>query len=97
RVLTEEGLLSASRIAERTGAKLFCEVFPARLQRGAGLPPVERIAYLAEMAAVQLDGYEDLVLVDTKEPVSFFAYPGKKGYLVPEGCTPHHLVTPEQD
>jgi acetolactate synthase I/II/III large subunit len=97
RVLTEEGLVAAARIAEKTGAKLFCEVFPARLERGAGLPAVERIAYLAEMASVQLDGYDALVLVDAREPVSFFAYPGKKGYLVPEGCTPHHLVTTQQD
>lgn len=97
RVLREEGLLAAARIAEKTGAKLFCEVFPTRLERGAGLPPVERIAYLAEMATVQLSGYDNLILVDAKEPVSFFAYPGKKSYLVPDGCTPHHLVEPHQD
>jgi len=27
-----------------------------------------------------------LVLVDAKSPVSFFAYPGKPGNLLPEGC-----------
>jgi len=97
RVLREEGLMLASRIAEKTGAKLFCEVFPTRLERGAGLPHVERIAYLAEMAGVQLAGYDHLILVDAKEPVSFFAYPGKKSYLIPEGCTPHHLVKPDED
>lgn len=97
RVLTERGLLAASRISEKTGAKLFCEVFPARFERGAGLPHVERIAYLAEIASVQLSGYDALIVVDTKDPVSFFAYPGKKSYLVPDGCTPHHLVTPSQD
>lgn len=97
RVLMEEGLLAASKIAEKTGAKLFTEVFPTRLERGAGLPQVERIAYLAEMASVQLKGYNHLVLIDTKEPVSFFAYPGKKSYLVPKGCKVHHLVEPDQD
>jgi acetolactate synthase-1/2/3 large subunit len=97
RVLKEEGLMAAARIAEKTGAKLFCEVFPTRLERGAGLPPVERIAYLAEMASVQLSGYDNLILVDAKEPVSFFAYPNKKSYLVPDGCTPYHLATPQQD
>ncbi|MGB5311525.1 MAG: acetolactate synthase large subunit, partial [Polyangiales bacterium] len=86
-----------SQIAEKTGAKLFCEVFPTRLERGAGLPAVERIAYLAEMASVQLDGYEHLVLVDAKAPVSFFAYPGKKSYLVPDDCTPHTLVQTHED
>jgi len=97
RVLREDGLRAASQIAEKTGAKLFCEVFPTRLERGAGLPAVERIAYLAEMASVQLDGYEHLVLVDAKAPVSFFAYPGKKSYLVPDDCTPHTLVQTHED
>ena len=26
------------------------------------------------------------LVVDTKPPVSFFAYPGKRSYLVPDGC-----------
>ncbi|MGD8317312.1 MAG: acetolactate synthase large subunit [Myxococcales bacterium] len=97
RVLREPGLRAASQIAQKTGAKLFCEVFPARLERGEGLPSVERIAYLAELASVQLDGYEHLILVDAKAPVSFFAYPGKQSYLVPEGCTTHALVQPQED
>jgi acetolactate synthase-1/2/3 large subunit len=97
RVLLEPGLRAASQIAEKSGAKLFCEVFPTRLERGAGLPGVERIAYLAEMASVQLDGYDHLILVDAKAPVSFFAYPGKKSYLVPDRCTAHTLVEKDED
>lgn len=97
RVLLEEGLVAAAKIAEKCGAKLFTEVFPSRLQRGAGLPPVERIAYLAEMAMVQLGGFENMVIIDAKEPTSFFAYPGKKSYLVPDGCAVHHLVEPHED
>ena len=97
RVILEDGLMLASKISEKTGAKLFTEVFPTRLQRGAGLPNVERIAYLAEMASVQLSGYDHLVLIDAKAPVSFFAYPGKKSYLVPDDCKVHDLVKKEQD
>jgi acetolactate synthase-1/2/3 large subunit len=97
RVLLEEGLIAAAKIAEKTGAKLFCEVFPTRLERGVGLPHVERIAYLAEMAAVQLRGYKHLIIIDSQEPVSFFAYPGKKSYLVPNKCAVHQLVKVEQD
>ena len=97
RVLREEGLLAASRIAEKTGSKLFCEVFPTRLQRGAGLPYVERIAYFAEMASVQLEDFDHLILVDARAPVSFFAYPNKKSYLVPDKCGVHNLVEPDQD
>lgn len=97
RVLLADGLMAASKIAEKTGAKLFAEVFPTRLERGAGLPKVERIAYLAEMVSVQLNGFDNLILVDAREPVSFFAYPGKKSYLVPENCTTRHLAEPGQD
>ena len=32
------GLDAATRLAQTFGAKLFCETFPARLERGAGLP-----------------------------------------------------------
>ena len=97
RVLLEEGLIAASKISERTGVKLFCEVFPTRLERGCGLPAVERIAYLSEMASVQLAGYKHIVLIDAQAPVSFFAYPGKKSYLVPKSCEVLELVTAQQD
>ena len=95
--LREPALRAAARIAAHSGAQLLAEVFPTRMERGAGLPFVERIAYLAEMAGVQLAGLEHLVLVDAKAPVSFFAYPGKKSELVPAGCTVHTLATPAQD
>ena len=95
--LREPGLMAAARLAAASGVQLFAECFPTRLERGAGLPVVERIAYLAEMAGVQLAPYKHLVLVDAKSPVSFFAYPGKKSDLVPQGCTVHTLATPAQD
>jgi acetolactate synthase-1/2/3 large subunit len=97
RSLREADLLAASRIAEHSGVTLLAEVFPTRMQRGAGLPAVERIAYMAEMAGVQLADIEELILVDAKAPVSFFAYPGKKSYLVPDSCKVLTLATPEQD
>ncbi|MCC2674067.1 MAG: hypothetical protein K0R58_1014 [Ramlibacter sp.] len=97
RALREPALLAAARIAAHSGVKVLAETFPTRLERGAGLPPVERIAYLAELAGVQLADVEHLVLVDCKAPVSFFAYPGKKSYLTPDTCTVHELSTPAQD
>jgi acetolactate synthase-1/2/3 large subunit len=97
RVLREPGLVAASRVAAATGAKLLAEVFPTRIERGAGLPPVERVAYLAELASVQLAGLKHLILVDAKAPVSFFAYPGKKSYLVPDGCEVHELAGSADD
>lgn len=83
---SEQGLVAATRVATASGAKLLAETFPTRLRRGAGLPDVERLGYLAEFAQMQLDGITRLVVVDTTSPVSFFAYPGKASDLVPEGC-----------
>jgi acetolactate synthase I/II/III large subunit len=95
--LREPGLVAASRIANATGARLVAETFPTRLERGAGLPPIDRLAYLAEFASAQLDGLRHLVVVDAKAPVSFFAYPGKDSYLVPDGCEVHMLAAPGAD
>lgn len=97
RALREPALVAAAKVAARSRAKLLAEVFPTRLERGAGLPPVERVAYLAELAGVQLGELDHLVLVDAKAPVSFFAYPGKPSELVPAGCAVHTLAAPDED
>ncbi len=89
------GLSAAARIAEATGARWLCETFPARLERGAGVPAVERLAYFGEAALAQLDGVKHLVLAGAASPVSFFAYPGKPSDLVPEGCEVHMLAGPQ--
>lgn len=97
RALTERGLRAASRIAAATGARLLAETFPARMERGAGLPAVDRLAYLAESAGTQLAGVTDLVLAGARSPVSFFAYPGKPSDLVPNGCAVTTLADRDQD
>jgi acetolactate synthase-1/2/3 large subunit len=84
RALREEALFQAGRIAAKTGARLICETLPARLQRGEGRVPVERLPYFAEMAVDHMQGLETMVFVGTKPPVSFFAYPGKPGWLSPQ-------------
>jgi acetolactate synthase-1/2/3 large subunit len=97
RATRRPGLHAASRVAAASGAKVLCETFPARLERGAGIPAVERLAYLAEFAGLQLAGLRHLVVVDAKAPVSFFAYPGKPSELVPEGCEVIVLAGPGDD
>ncbi|WAL66832.1 acetolactate synthase large subunit [Amycolatopsis cynarae] len=93
----EAGLLALSRIVTATGAKTLIETFPARLERGAGLPAFERLGYLAEQATYQLNGIRHLVLAGAKAPVSFFAYPGKASELVPEGAQVHVLAELGED
>jgi len=90
-------LALARQIADATGAKLLCETFPARIERGAGRVPLDRIAYLAEFAAMQLEGARHLVTIDAKAPVSFFAYPEKASWLAPDGCEVHTLAGPADD
>jgi acetolactate synthase-1/2/3 large subunit len=91
------GLVAASRVAEKTGAKLLSEGFPGRLERGAGLPSVERLAYFGEFATAQMAGLRHIILVDSRSPVSGFAYPGRPSELVPDGCQVHTLAAEGQD
>lgn len=93
----EPGLLASSRIAEATGARVFAETFPRKLRRGAGLPAIERLGYLAEQVEGQLDGVEHVILAGTRSPVSFFAYPGQASDLVPDGAQVHTLADVESD
>jgi acetolactate synthase I/II/III large subunit len=86
------GLAAAARIAQATGARLLCETFPTRLERGAGVPAVDRLGYFAEAATAQLNGAKHLVLAGAKSPVSFFAYPDMPSDLVPAGCEVHVLA-----
>jgi len=95
--LREPGLVAAARIAAATGARLLCETFPARLERGAGLPAVERIAYLPEMATRQLAGLETLVLAGARAPATFFGYPDTPSRPTPPGCEILPFAAPGED
>jgi acetolactate synthase-1/2/3 large subunit len=91
------GLSAADRIAAGTGARAMVETFSTRLTRGAGVPTIERLPYLIEQAAHQLDGTKHLIVAGTQAPVSFFAYPGKPSELTPEGAVVHNLAGLETD
>lgn len=95
--LRQRGVLAAARVSAATGVKLLAETFPARLERGAGLAPISRLAYFPEPASAQLAGTRRLILVDARSPVSFFAYPGKPSDLVPDGCEVQVLAQADDD
>ena len=95
--LREDALDQAGRIAAATGARLICETFPARLQRGAGRVPVERLPYFGEWAAGFLKDMRHIVLVGAPAPVSFFAYPGKPSTIAPESAALVDLAGPRVD
>jgi acetolactate synthase-1/2/3 large subunit len=84
--LKERGLIAAGRIAAQSGARLWCDTFAPRLQSGAGRVAVERIPYFAEQIVAFAKDIDTLILVGAKPPVTFFAYPGKPSWPLPEGC-----------
>lgn len=89
--MRRSGLTAASRIAEATGADLLAEKSPARHERGAGIPPVDRLPYPRDPAAARLAGARHIILAGARTPVAFFAYPGKPSTLIPDGCEVHDL------
>ena len=93
--LSEEGLALADKIAQRTGARVFCDTFTKRLPRGQGRCGIERLGYFSEQASEQLMGVEQFIMVGTKAPVAFFAYPEKASEFYPAGSELHTLS--EQD
>lgn len=97
RALREETLLLAGRIAAATGARLVCETFPARMQRGAGRVPVEKLPYFGEQARASLERFDTIVLCGAEPPVSFFAYPGKPSWLLPDNCNVVRLASARED
>ena len=91
------GLRNAARIVAATGALLLNEVFVARTERGRGNPVATRIPYPIELARGVLADLDLLVLAGAREPVAFFAYPGKPSRLVPDGCEIVTLAERDQD
>lgn len=91
------GLAAAGRIASATGAKLLSPYPFTRMQRGAGVPRVDRIAYILEQAKDQLKEFRQFILVGAAVPVAYFAYRGKDSVLIPSDCEIHILARPDQD
>ncbi len=92
-----KGLLTAGRIAAATGAKLLAPYPITRLQRGAGLPRVERVQYVLEPAIEQFKEFPQVILVGARTPVAYFAYPGKSSVFTPPDCAIFSLASPGED
>jgi len=97
KALYGEGLRQAGRIAAATGATLLSPYPFTRLERGVGVPNVDRIAYILDQAREQLNEFRQFILVGAKPPVTYFAYPGKDSVVTPPDCKIHTLAPPEED
>jgi acetolactate synthase I/II/III large subunit len=94
---SEAALLAAGRVSAGTGCRLLAETFPARIERGAGLPEIPKLDYFPEDATATLSGASALVLAGTPSPVAFFAYPDLPSEIPPPGMPVHTLSAPGQD
>ena len=97
RVLRRASLELAGRVAAATGARLYCDFFAPRIERGAGLVPVRRLAYFGERVTEELTGTDLLILIETDPPVAFFAYPNSSSELTPPGTRLLQLARRTED
>ena len=71
---------------------MLAQTFNRRMERGAGRVSIERIPYPVDQALKTLEGLKHIVLVGSRMPVAFFAYPDKPSLLAPEGHAVHHAA-----
>ena len=97
RAMRAEASDIAGAISEKTGATLFCETFPARVERGVGRVNVPRIPYFAELAVDALASFEQIIIVCSQTPAAFFAYPDLPSLLVAETAEVQTLVKRDEN
>jgi acetolactate synthase-1/2/3 large subunit len=95
--LTKRGAIAAARVIAKCGARAMYTVFPARVDRGAGVPAFAKFPYFPEQGIEVLGGVRQLVLAGALEPVAFFGYPNVPSRLTPAGCRITMLARPEDD
>ena len=80
--LREKGLeLAASHRRQDRLPAAGADLQPAHGARAPGASPIERIPYPVEQALKTLEGVKHIVLVGSRMPVAFFAYPDKPSLL----------------
>jgi acetolactate synthase I/II/III large subunit len=90
--LTEQGLALAQQIAGKTGCKVMGQTYHPRMARGRGRFSIDRIPYVIESALPLLKDFKHIILVESNDPIAFFAYPNKPSHLKPEGCEVHRMT-----
>jgi acetolactate synthase I/II/III large subunit len=95
--LSEAGLRAAGRVAAATGCRLMAETFPARVERGGGLPVAPRLPYFPDEATEALAQGSMVVLAGAVEPMAFFGYPDLPSELAPHGMPVELLADPGED
>ncbi len=84
-------------IAAKTGARVLAVSHNTRIEGGRGRHPVDRMPYPIDQAVGRLKDVKHIILVGSTQPVAFFAYPNKPGYLRDPNSLVHVLARPEND
>lgn len=87
----------AGKISADTGCAVMSEFYSPSIQRGAGRAAIPRLPYAVDAALKVLSKFERIVLVNSVEPVAFFAYPNKPGRLSAPGTQFQMLSAPTQN
>ncbi|MDB5694906.1 MAG: hypothetical protein JWN21_449 [Sphingomonas bacterium] len=90
-------LALAGRVAGAAGCRVGSQFFTARMERGAGRTPLERIPYSVAPALAFLKDFKHLITVETTEPVAFFSYPDQPSLLKAPGTQVHPLAEADED
>ena len=94
--LSRAGQLAALRISTATGAALYAETFPARAERGGGLPDVDRLPYFPEVALALLADMDAVAVAGAEPPIAYFGYEDVPSVLTRPG-TLVQLARPHED
>ena len=73
---------AVARLCAALGSTAYAETFPARAERGQGLPAFDRLPYFPEPARQVLDPASLVVLVGALPPVTYFGYEGVPSRMV---------------
>jgi acetolactate synthase-1/2/3 large subunit len=66
------------------------------MERGSGLPIVERVPYFPEKATIMLSSYDVVLFAGAPEPVTFFGYPGVRSRILSDEQEKITLCTDRQ-
>jgi len=97
RALRKEPLECAHQIAHRTGATLISMQAVARIERGRGRHPIDRIPYSGDQAQEMLKSFRNVIVIEAPNPAISFAYPNKFGRPYPADATVQVVATLDQD
>ena len=95
--LLAAGFEPAAQLAAAAGLRVFGNRYGARCESGGGRVTPQRLPYFPEPAEAVLAGLKHLILVESRAPISFFGYPGRRSELAPEDCAMYVLASVEEN